>query len=496
MLSSMSDDHDQPDPAEALMREVGAQLRQVRLERGEELDEVAQQLRIKATYLFGIEQGDLSTIPGRTYALGFLRSYADYLGFDGDDLITQIKSTVANLTDRTRLRLRTPLPENRLPRTPLLVLSLAAVAGIYTGWSYVNHGSQLVIETVAEVPGNLRDLAFGAFRERGAPSTPDADADGARPAQTAALTGAVGHDTRPSGARAAPMPERDAAAPAPESRAPAERAAAADPPGPRLPTAAIEPGAPPVRAVGPEAGPGPATDAVRADAAPGPSSTATAPTARAAAVASPAPNAAAPGAAPEPPTVTPDQPVAPAAAVPGAAPRPAVVAAAPAATELADKGASDGAEPAPVTTPAPGATAPPVTSAMPAAPVMTDAEARARQEQLAALPLDPATLGPVGRIHEPDNSDARVVIRALESSWIHISSPGGDYLRDRTLEPNDVFLVPNRPDLQLWTGNAGGLEMIVDGTVLAPLGTSGAVLRDVPLDPSSLRQRLGRPPAR
>ena len=133
MLSSMSDDHDQLDPAEALMREVGAQLRQVRLERGEELDEVAQQLRIKATYLFGIEQGDLSTIPGRTYALGFLRSYADYLGFDGDDLITQIKSTVANLTDRTRLRIRTPLPESRLPRTPLLVLSLATVAGIYTG---------------------------------------------------------------------------------------------------------------------------------------------------------------------------------------------------------------------------------------------------------------------------------------------------------------------------------------------------------------------------
>ena len=82
------------------------------------------------------------------------------------------------------------------------------------------------------------------------------------------------------------------------------------------------------------------------------------------------------------------------------------------------------------------------------------------------------------------------MIRALESSWIQISSQGGDYLRDRTLEPNDVFLVPNRPDLQLWTGNAGGLEVIVDGTVLAPLGTSGAVLRDVPLDPSSLRERF------
>jgi cytoskeletal protein RodZ len=147
MLGSMSDDHDQLDPAEALRREVGAQLRQVRLERGQDLDEVGQQLRIKSTYLLGIEEGDLSMMPGRTYALGFLRSYADYLGFDGEDLIVQIKSTVADLTDKTRLRMRTPLPESRLPKTPILVLSLVAVAAIYGGWTYLHRGSQLALET-------------------------------------------------------------------------------------------------------------------------------------------------------------------------------------------------------------------------------------------------------------------------------------------------------------------------------------------------------------
>jgi cytoskeleton protein RodZ len=110
--------------------------------------------------------------------------------------------------------------------------------------------------------------------------------------------------------------------------------------------------------------------------------------------------------------------------------------------------------------------------------------------------LDPAVIGPVGQVDGRENTDARVVLKALESSWIQISSPGGDYVRSGTLEPNDVFLVPNRSDLKLWTGNAGGLEVIVDGTILAPLGTSGAVLRDVSLDPASLRARLGHPPAR
>ncbi|MGH6900169.1 MAG: helix-turn-helix domain-containing protein, partial [Geminicoccaceae bacterium] len=155
----LGSDHDRVDPAEALLREVGAQLRQVRLERGEDLDDVAKYLRIRPAYLFGIEQGDLSALPGRTYALGFLRTYADHLGFDGADLVARIKSSVGELTDRTRLRIRTPMPENRLPRTPLVVISLALVAGIYLGWSYVNRSSRVVLDTVAEVPDGLRDPA-------------------------------------------------------------------------------------------------------------------------------------------------------------------------------------------------------------------------------------------------------------------------------------------------------------------------------------------------
>ena len=150
------------DPAESLMREVGAQLRQRRLERGEDLDDVAKSLRIRPSYLFGIEQGDLSALPGRPYALGFLRSYADYLGFDGDDLVGRIKATVADLTDRTRLRIRMPLPENRLPKAPVVVISLAVVVGVYAGWSYINNGSRTAVDPVAEVPSALRDRTVEA----------------------------------------------------------------------------------------------------------------------------------------------------------------------------------------------------------------------------------------------------------------------------------------------------------------------------------------------
>jgi cytoskeleton protein RodZ len=70
-----------------------------------------------------------------------------------------------------------------------------------------------------------------------------------------------------------------------------------------------------------------------------------------------------------------------------------------------------------------------------------------------------------------------------------VTSAKGDYRLAATLLPGEVFLVPDRPDLTLWTGNAGGLEVIVDGERLRPLGDEGAVMRRVPLDRAALLAR-------
>ena len=46
--------------------------------------------------------------------------------------------------------------------------------------------------------------------------------------------------------------------------------------------------------------------------------------------------------------------------------------------------------------------------------------------------------------------------------------------------------MPNRADLELWTGNAGGLDVVVDGTPVPALAGGGAVRRHVSLDPDRL----------
>jgi cytoskeleton protein RodZ len=79
-----------------------------------------------------------------------------------------------------------------------------------------------------------------------------------------------------------------------------------------------------------------------------------------------------------------------------------------------------------------------------------------------------------------------VAIRALASSWVQVSSRDRDYQWTRTLKVGDTLYLPNRDDLELWTGNAGGVEVLVDGEVVAPLGPSGSVIRGVSLAPDRL----------
>lgn len=90
------------------------------------------------------------------------------------------------------------------------------------------------------------------------------------------------------------------------------------------------------------------------------------------------------------------------------------------------------------------------------------------------------------QVYGLENRDARVMLRAKADSWVRIRGAGNEVVLERTLRTGDTFLVPNRPDLTLWTGNAGGLEVLVDGKPLPPLGAPGAPRRDISLDPDRL----------
>lgn len=69
------------------MNELGEFLKNERLKKGISLDELQEITKIRTKYLKAIEDGDLNVIPALIYAKGFVKSYAEALGLDGNELL-------------------------------------------------------------------------------------------------------------------------------------------------------------------------------------------------------------------------------------------------------------------------------------------------------------------------------------------------------------------------------------------------------------------------
>ena len=120
---------------------VGEQLMRARVARGEQIGTIAQYLRIKPEYLFAFEQGRHEQLPALTYALGFLRSYADYLGLDGAALRNAFRQEMmGRLTPQ--LMMPQPLPEAKTPPWPIIAGALALAGLIYGGWQLTGGGER------------------------------------------------------------------------------------------------------------------------------------------------------------------------------------------------------------------------------------------------------------------------------------------------------------------------------------------------------------------
>lgn len=79
------------------------------------------------------------------------------------------------------------------------------------------------------------------------------------------------------------------------------------------------------------------------------------------------------------------------------------------------------------------------------------------------------------------------MLRAHQDSWVQIQSADGVTVMARTLKSGDSYSVPDQTGLRLTTGNAGALDVIVDGQAVPSLGQVGAVRRNVALDPARLK---------
>src|SRR5215469_2055928 len=88
-LREISGDSDAPQDT------VGQELRAARLRRGDDLATVSRTLKIRKDHLEAVEEDRLENLPGKTYALGFVRSYAGYLGLDAAQMVERYKQEIS-----------------------------------------------------------------------------------------------------------------------------------------------------------------------------------------------------------------------------------------------------------------------------------------------------------------------------------------------------------------------------------------------------------------
>ncbi|HEY1709687.1 MAG TPA: RodZ domain-containing protein [Rhizomicrobium sp.] len=175
---------------DAALESVGQDLRAARLRRGDDLATVSKALKIRKDHLEALEEGRIGDLPGRTYAVGFVRTYADYLGLGAAQYVERYKAEIEGRTEE-----REPPPyadELDTTRFPY-------------GWVVVG----VIILAV---------IAYGTYRFATAPDSASNQPVAAVPAQMVAKP------------EMAPAPHPQPAVSAPAKMAPAQAMSGATPP--------------------------------------------------------------------------------------------------------------------------------------------------------------------------------------------------------------------------------------------------------------------------
>lgn len=107
---------------------IGATLREARSRRKLDLTEVEAAIKIRVRYLQAIENEEWDALPGGAYTRGFIRTYAVYLGLDGDRLADDFKRSMMPVGSERVPRRVEPVPASARRGRPLLSGRFVAVA--------------------------------------------------------------------------------------------------------------------------------------------------------------------------------------------------------------------------------------------------------------------------------------------------------------------------------------------------------------------------------
>ena len=200
-MGTMNGDHDFdltiPAPHATVSRgpaSVGAELRAVRERLGWKLPDIAARLKIRRVFLEAIEAGNLAALPAPTYAAGFIRSYAEAMGLDPEEILRRFRAEGMTRPRQPDLAFPQPVPDRAVPPGAVLfVVAVIGIAGYFLWYRHSEHELKMA-RMVPAVPAKLAPLAV--------PKSPPAPKAAAAPAAPPASSGATPDQLAANGAAA------------------------------------------------------------------------------------------------------------------------------------------------------------------------------------------------------------------------------------------------------------------------------------------------------
>lgn len=417
---------------ESAPQTLGENLRHERERQQLSLHDVADQLRLRPKQIEALENGDYDSLPGHTFVSGFLRSYANLLRLDAVAIVELYRSESQAGRQTTELAFPEPTPEGRVPGGGLILVALGLVAALFAGWYFYLEENRLELEQVANLPGELLDKI--SDEEQIIPTS-------AETLETAETSVDV------------TTPELLPSETPPEEASPVLTEAVKPEMASEAPVTTTDEGA--TTEMSPVADNAPDVAVSAADI------LADKQEILAEKTELPTDMKAETEAATD---------VAEVIAVPSDEPD----------ANTAEPIESDAVE-------APVEKVPSVLEPTPAPtpnyPQSTLTPSETTGEAIATAPSRGADLG-------VENADSRVVLVAVQETWIQVADATGEVLFDSILSAGDSYMLPNRSDLQLSAANAGGLEVRLDGQSIGMLGLNGVIVQSMPVTDESLREKI------
>ncbi|HEU5362240.1 MAG TPA: helix-turn-helix domain-containing protein [Gaiellaceae bacterium] len=146
------------------MFEIGNSLREARVRRGIDFAQAELATKIRGKYLRALEDEQFALLPAQTYVKGFLRTYAEYLGLDGQLYVDEFNSRfVAGEDHEPRTRRSSgarPQGRHRRLETNVVLVALGAIAIltviVISAWKASGGGSKPPATTSVAAPTTTR----------------------------------------------------------------------------------------------------------------------------------------------------------------------------------------------------------------------------------------------------------------------------------------------------------------------------------------------------